>query len=147
MSDEKTQESFCEMRLLIEEFRDGTSTYAVETGLKRDFLLFGAIEDLDYGFMGDGPGLSRSAFHDKKVRIQVETPVNEELLQRVREGLLGDSKKIGGGKIYVGEDSAYDVGQYCGPSPCGSAFVKADLRGEQFELFGDQIEDEPLKCI
>lgn len=145
MSDAAVVGSFCEMRILVDEFRDGTSTYAVETGLKRDFLLFGDIEDLDYGFMGDGPGLSRSAFHDKKVRIQVGTPVDEEFLQRVRENRLGDSKKIGTGKIYVGEDSTYDVGQYCGPSPCGSAFVKADLRGEQFELFGDQVEDEPLK--
>ncbi|MCW5641139.1 MAG: hypothetical protein KIT63_03490 [Rhodoferax sp.] len=145
MSDEKTQESFCEMRLLLEEFRDGTSTYAVETGLKRSFVLLGSIEDLDYGLMGDGP-CRPGAFHNKKVRVDVETPVDQEYLQRVRSHRLDSGGKIHSSLIDVGEESTYDIGKYCGPSPCGSAVVRAAVCGEKLELDdGDEFESEPVE--
>lgn len=145
MSDEKTEESFCEMQILVDKYVDGASTYAVETGLKRSFILLGSIEDLDYGFMGDDPGRPGSAFHNKKVRIHLRTPVDVKLVQGVREDYLGKRSTPGSSLIYVGEESTYNIGQYCGPSPCGLAFVQADVRGEEFELFGEQHESEPVE--
>lgn len=128
------------MELLLEEFHEGRLTYTVETGLKQEFVLSGFIEDLEYGFMGDGPGRPGSAFHDKKVEVRFETPVDEEFLQSVSENRLGDSNKIGSGKIYGYEDY-----KYCGPNPCGLAFVRAALCGEKFERDdGEEFEGEPV---
>lgn len=145
MSDERTKDSFCEMGLLLEEFGDGRSTYAVETGLKPSFVLRGSIEDLEHGFMGDGPGRPSSAFHGKKVRINVEAPFDQDFLQRVRENCLDSSDKIDSSLIVVGEEPTCNIGQYRVPSLCGHAFVRADVRGEQFELWGEQHETEPVE--
>jgi hypothetical protein len=142
MSNLEAEASFCKMRILLDDFFGGTTTYAVEKGLKCSFLLRGSIEDLEYGFMGDGPGRAGSAFHDKKVRIAVEGPVDQDFLQLVREHRLRHSSSL---RTDDGEESIYDIAQYFGSSPCGLAFVKANLCGEQFEILAAHHEIEPVQ--
>jgi len=137
MSNEAAEASFCEMRMLLDKYVEGSSTYDVESGLKRNFVLFGSIDDLDYGFMGDGPGRPGNTFHDKKVRIDIRTPVDEEFLGRVRE--------TRGQSLDVDDAPTFNVGDFCNLNPCGLAFVHQDLSTEPFEADGEKYEPEPIE--
>lgn len=115
MTDEQSKEKKCDLCLMLSQYRGVNSSYDAKVGLKRGFAFSGRVDD---PYVGPG-----SAFHDKQVRVEICSPPDTEILEKIRANYMG-----GAGK------------------PCGFVRIRAGVEPERFELDGEEAEAEPIEA-
>lgn len=125
MADEQSGEKNCDLRLVLSRYGGVNSSYDAKVGLKWRLVLMGRIDDPRIGPLGDPSpfGEPGSAFHGKKIRVNIDSPPDTEFLGKIRAICMGG------------------VG-----NPCGSVVIRIGVEPERFELDGEMVEAEPIEA-
>jgi hypothetical protein len=121
MPEGQSEESFCDLRMMLFRYGGVNTTYDAKGGIKRSFVLSGRIDDPDLG-PGSGPDFSAPHFHNKPVRLEISSPPDPEWL-----GTVCTAR---------GVDEA-----------CGLVRVNAGVEPKRYEVDGEMIEEEAVKVI
>ncbi len=118
---EQSEQRTCDLKLLLFRYGGVHNWYDTKSGLKRQLVLTGRVDDPYQSPSGNfdefSPG---SAFHEKPVRLEISSPPNEKRLADVMGSL--------------GVDNAFGV-----------VWVEAHVEAKQFELDGEMVKAEPVR--